>query len=614
MTPEPDSTNSLQHPAETAKIPAENAVHITSFSWWPRTIRGSVVVIALLGAVLWQPEHRLYGVVLAFFLIAGSCYLWFSLTVPADQKPKLKWWRTPGSVAALVCVVLGISGPAVLDHSTHRPDKLDSSFTPNSSFSAYLEKLERAAANGDGQAAYKLGRLYHDGARVGRDMRKAFAWFQKGATNGDRDAQADLGMMYNSGRGVQQDKAKAEECYIKLFAMDLKAAESGVAKAQAYVAKHYEVGEGVAKDEGKAEEWYRRAVKSCQEAASLGDAEAEYALGYMYGDGKGVRQDAGLSLDWYESAAAHGSLLAQQYLAMSFSHEWNPKKDYAKAFRWYYTIATSASERVHDIDNAQLRVADCYAKGKGTSKDEAQAFSWYQKLAENGVGQGQMECANILMHGKGGPIDVQQAFQWYLRAAEWGENKAMEIVADMYEAGIGTAKDESKASSWYGKALAVYQNEKATDSFLHWWTAGVNARQHSQNSQELTKETLRLALPPKGGSFPDVWESEELLVNSTPSANDEIVSVHYSWKVQRDAQFLHLLALHAFKHSWRETPPDPQDYKGLQEQVTQRRWVRTDGKLIATYPMISEDFFPYGLWIRSPEENLRERERKKSRR
>jgi hypothetical protein len=111
MTTEPDSTNSLRHPADTAKIPAENAVSITPFSWWPRTLKGSVVVIALLCAALWQSEHRLYGVALAFFLISGSRYLWFSVTVPADRRPNIKWWRTPGAVAASVCVVLALSAP-----------------------------------------------------------------------------------------------------------------------------------------------------------------------------------------------------------------------------------------------------------------------------------------------------------------------------------------------------------------------------------------------------------------------------------------------------------------------------------------------------------------------
>ena len=96
---------------ERDKAFAECVPSETDFSWWPRTIPGCLTVLALLGAVLWQPQHRLYGITLAYFLISGSRYLWFSMTVPADQRPKLKWWRTPGAVAAFVCVVLAVNAP-----------------------------------------------------------------------------------------------------------------------------------------------------------------------------------------------------------------------------------------------------------------------------------------------------------------------------------------------------------------------------------------------------------------------------------------------------------------------------------------------------------------------
>lgn len=95
---------------EREKAFAECVPSETDFTWWPRTIPGCLTVLAILGAVLWRPEHRLYGITLAYFLISGSRYLWFSMTVPADRRPKFKWWRAPGAVAAFASFFLAVYG------------------------------------------------------------------------------------------------------------------------------------------------------------------------------------------------------------------------------------------------------------------------------------------------------------------------------------------------------------------------------------------------------------------------------------------------------------------------------------------------------------------------
>jgi len=88
------------------KATAEHIPSQTAFSWWPQTITGILIVLALISIPLWKPENRLYRLALAFFLISGSRYLWFSLTVPKEERPKLKWWASPGAISGLVCLVL----------------------------------------------------------------------------------------------------------------------------------------------------------------------------------------------------------------------------------------------------------------------------------------------------------------------------------------------------------------------------------------------------------------------------------------------------------------------------------------------------------------------------
>ena len=75
-----------------------------------------------------------------------------------------------------------------------------------------LEKLRKAAENGDADAMYELGYMYHFGKGVPQNhhkadswYRKAAGWYRKAAEKGDAHAMYKLGGMYVSGRGVSQD-------------------------------------------------------------------------------------------------------------------------------------------------------------------------------------------------------------------------------------------------------------------------------------------------------------------------------------------------------------------------------------------------------------------------
>jgi hypothetical protein len=72
-----------------------------------------------------------------------------------------------------------------------------------------LDELRNLAGQGDADAQWQLGVLYHDGEGVPKDDAVAVQWFERAAEQGYVRAQSTLGAYYWAGRGVPQDYSKA---------------------------------------------------------------------------------------------------------------------------------------------------------------------------------------------------------------------------------------------------------------------------------------------------------------------------------------------------------------------------------------------------------------------
>ena len=68
---------------------------------------------------------------------------------------------------------------------------------------------EKAAAQGNSCAAYRLGKLYLEGKDVPKDVPKAVAYLTDSAEHGNQYAQYILGKLYLTGQGVKQDREQA---------------------------------------------------------------------------------------------------------------------------------------------------------------------------------------------------------------------------------------------------------------------------------------------------------------------------------------------------------------------------------------------------------------------
>jgi TPR repeat protein/capsular polysaccharide biosynthesis protein len=325
-----------------------------------------------------------------------------------------------------------------------------------------------AAAAGNAEAQFILGRLHADGDGLQQHRGEAVRWFKTAAEQGHAAAQLSLAMMYLHGVGVPRDPAKAGEWYAR-------AAAQGLAAAPARAAPLHLVGEGAASDHQTAARWRER-------AAGRGESEAETALALLYLRGHGVPRDiaraeallrraaerghgpAALQLghlcsgrhgapareseatDWYKAAAMAGQLEGQLLVAHNLLNGIGCAADAAAAAQWLRKAAEQGDA------GAQFQLGALYYLGQGVARDPAAAGKWYRLAAEQGDRFAQHNLAEMLLTGAGVDQDPHQAVAWYRKAAEQGLAEAEIALGDLYAGGGSVERDLETARAWYERA------------------------------------------------------------------------------------------------------------------------------------------------------------------
>lgn len=126
--------------------------------------------------------------------------------------------------------------------------------------------IAQSASLGNSLGQSLMGVLYEFGYDVGKDLKQAAAWYQKGALAGNTLGQYNLANCYLNGRGVSPNAPLAIE-------------------------------------------WFKK-------AASQDDAEAMYTLGNLYREGRGVPKDRAKAIEWNDKAAKleHGGAMARRLM------------------------------------------------------------------------------------------------------------------------------------------------------------------------------------------------------------------------------------------------------------------------------------------------------------
>lgn len=187
-------------------------------------------------------------------------------------------------------------------------------------------RYRQLAEQGDPEAQYLLGKMYHYGQGVDRDYSAAVKWYRAGADQGYTKARRNLAVMYARGHGVTRDMDLA----VRLFKQ---ASAEGDDSAPMLLGMIHAAGDGVAQDDEEAAKWYRT-------AADRSNREAQFVLGVFYARGQGVPQGNVQSYMWLNLAALNGAKQAREARDMvaermtkgeiveahRLTREWQPKK------------------------------------------------------------------------------------------------------------------------------------------------------------------------------------------------------------------------------------------------------------------------------------------------
>jgi uncharacterized protein len=168
--------------------------------------------------------------------------------------------RSRGCVVKLLLialiVLLGLSAPA-----TTGPFEDGEIAFVREDYAAAERLWRPLAIQGNVEAQYSLGVMYHIGQGVHQDYAEALTWYRKASEQGFAAAQYQIGNMYLAGTGVLQDYTMALRWYRK-------AAEQGAPYAQRSIGLMYENGQGVPVDYAEAMKWYSKADNQANAAGA----------------------------------------------------------------------------------------------------------------------------------------------------------------------------------------------------------------------------------------------------------------------------------------------------------------------------------------------------------
>jgi len=195
-----------------------------------------------------------------------------------------------------------------------------------------------------------------------------------------------------------------------------------------------------------------------EEEAERGDAGTQYSLGSQY---ESWYQDYVEALKWYRKAAERGYFEAQFKLGEMYANGKGVAKDDVEALKWY---RKAAEQRYATTQFNHLGAM--YYDGEGAPEDAAEAVEWYRKLTEQGshgrelIQRAQFQLGFIYSNGEGVAQDHVEAAKWYREVAEQGHAKAQYLLGDMYFNGTGVTKDHVEALKWYRKAAQGERRER----------------------------------------------------------------------------------------------------------------------------------------------------------
>ncbi len=231
---------------------------------------------------------------------------------------------------------------------------------------------------------------------------------------GNTDAVFTLSEMYIAGLGVEKNIDKA-------MALLSRSAEGGVAEASLALGIFYKQGELVPKN-------LDLAIAHLNRAVSDGRADAYMHIADILHDKTYHKRDIARAYELYLLAAEAGAEGAYEkalriarvrddYFTKALALE-RESKITAELYKFYGISA------VMGHPEATLKLAECYALGRGTRKNRREAFVWYKKALLRGVREANLPLGVCYSRGFGTAFCYERAIEHLSAATSIGDSRA----------------------------------------------------------------------------------------------------------------------------------------------------------------------------------------------
>lgn len=341
--------------------------------------------------------------------------------------------------------------------------------------------VRTAGDMGSARGDYLTGVCFRDGIGVGRDILKAFAYFERAGRRGSQegngawnDIMREQVNFYTNTRNLSWEELRQVaqtdpnpvnryECNALMAQMD----EDRLGKN--WVALDYLHGRGTQRNYIAAVYWFNMAMNA-------GNEYAFYNLGTMYESGLGVLVDYDKAIELYSYAAERGNGSAKQRLNVLKERN-NASADeisqMANAmgngsgngyvqYQMYYHFMLLGAQRGNVFCYNNL--AFCYQTMYGTQRDYIEALYYLGKTCLVDVntmpfdmwhGTAYETIAEMIALGQGIPLDMEKAEFYYNEAKKY--SSAAQIYPTLSEC-FEAAKEKSKESP-YREAQFLFQGQ-----------------------------------------------------------------------------------------------------------------------------------------------------------
>ncbi len=293
--------------------------------------------------------------------------------------------------------------------------------------------LRKAAATGDREGEFFLGRFYHLVPKAHHDRFEAQKWYLKAADQGDAWALNNLGLLAEgSSDPVERGKTMA---YFR------KGAEGGDWHAQENLADRLRGGDFGSKNPTEARYWYSR-------AGAQGDAESEAVLGVMWWKGEGGPVDFALARQHLTRAEALGNGWAALNLGILQEEGHGAPPDPVAARVTYLKAAGLGNA------DAMERLGWLFRQGKGVTRDIPMARQWFERATKAGDLHGWSAMGTLYSESDAGLKNDAEAIKYFYMGAYLGEPQCENNVGAFYHHGRGgVGRDLGNAFAWFTMAL-----------------------------------------------------------------------------------------------------------------------------------------------------------------